>query len=390
MVSKKNQTLMFVVLYVVHYFNMAIMGSQRLTFLIDVGYSQSDRALIYALIPVVSIIFQFLFGYLSDKYKTVRKLLLVLLIGSMISGFIFYNIFAQIFAYHLILAVLSSACIGSMTELHDIWIFNSQDGQKVKFSFVRSFGSFGWAIGCIAVSLFVGAFGFSSLALVGTFISFVQLIFVMILKDIDSDKSIKRAPVKLRDLGGLFKSSNYRYAMLVLFTMNFAANICGFIIIDKILMVGGDAYQIGLRGMIAAGVEMPLFLLGDQVARKLGFSKMLIIGTIIYTLQYVFYALSTNSLQMILITLPQCIGVPMYVVGIKNIIVQNSPENYKASGQMIGPAIMNGVGAIFAPLASSFIAQRWGINAPLVLATFLGIIAVFASLRISKVRAAYV
>lgn len=381
---KRNQTLMFVVLYVAHYFNMAIMGSQRLTFLIDLGYSQSDRAIIYALIPVVSIIFQFVFGYLSDKYKTVRKLLLVLLVGSMISGYIFYNVFAQIFAYHLILSVLSNACISSMTELHDIWIFNSQGGQKVKFSFVRSFGSFGWAIGCIAVSIFVGAFGFQSLALVGTCVSFIQLVFVLIIKDIDADRSMKRVPVKFRDLGSLLKSKNYRYAMIVLFMMNFAANICGFIIIDKILMVGGNAYQIGLRGMIAAGVEMPLFFLGDYVARKMGYSKMLIIGAIVYTIQYVLYAFSTSSLQMILITLPQCIGVPMYVVGIKNIIVENSPDNYKASGQMIGPAIMNGLGAILAPLASSFLAQKMGIDAPLILAAILGCVAIAASIKIAK------
>lgn len=381
---QQKQTILFVLLYAIHYFNAAIMSSQRLTYLIEVGYSQAERALIYALLPVFSILFQFTFGYLSDKFKTVKKLLYIVLALATISGFLFYNQDAQILAYHLVLSLISNGAIGSMTELHDIWLFGSQDGQNVNFGFIRSFGSLGWSLGCIALTMMIGAAGFHTLSYYGLVLSFVQLIVLIVLKDINQNQSVKRAKVRIRDLRGLLKSVNYRYAMVILFTMNFSANILGFVIIDKILLLGGDAYQIGLRGMLASAVELPLFILGDRIYQKIGHRNMLFIGTFVYTLQYILYGLATSTEVIIAITLLQFIGVPFYVVSVKKMIVQNSPEPYKASGQMIGPALMNGTGAICAPLISSYMTQLLGLNSALYLAAILGFIAMYASFKTQK------
>lgn len=372
---------MFVILYTIHYFNSALLSSQRLTYLIEVGYTQSQRALIYALLPLFSILFQFLFGYLSDRFKTVKKLLYILLALSTLSGFLFYNINYQLIAYHLVLSLLSNAAIGSMTELHDIWIFSSQEGKNVNFGFIRSFGSLGWAIGCIVLTIIVGATGFKSLAYYGLLLSIVQLFIILLIRDVSDSNSIKRASVRIKDLGILLKSKDYCYAMLILFTINCSANILGFVIVDKILLLGGDAAQIGLRGMMAAAVELPLFLTGDKIYRKLGARSMLMIGTFVYTLQYVLYAFASSTKLIIAVTLLQFLGVPFYVIGVKNLIVKNSPEGYKASGQMIGPSVMNGMGAVLAPIISSFLTIKYDSDAPMYFAAILGLVAVGASFK---------
>lgn len=387
MKTTRSTRYLFIGVYIVHYFNMAILTSQRLTFLIEVGYSQYQRALIVSLLPATTIVFQLVLGYLSDKFQTVKKFIIGLIVGASLFGFLFYSHTSLLFAYHLLLTLLSSSCISSISELNDVWVFSQEEGGKISYSFMRSFGSLGWSIGCIALSLMVSRYGFESLAYVSLGIACIHLMLVIFLADTTHQAS--RPSVKITDVFKLFKSKSYVTAMQIMFILNLIANVGGFILVDKILQSGGTQMHIGLRGMIAAGVEVPLFLVGDKVCKKIGMNTMILVATIVYAGQFGLYALANTPEPIIAVTALQFIGVPFYWTGIKTMIMKHSPDGLKASGQMIGPALMNGISAVLAPFVASYLASHYTMDTPLIVSLFLGLIAVGIALLNLKEKGAH-
>ena len=100
--NKLDFTKNFTILYFFHYLSASLIIGQRMTFLIRLDYTISQRSLIFAAVPIVSIFLQFLIGYLSDKYQTIKKIYIPALVISALVAYLFYSVQVQLFFFHFL------------------------------------------------------------------------------------------------------------------------------------------------------------------------------------------------------------------------------------------------------------------------------------------------
>lgn len=383
--EKVNLPINFALMFFVHYLTNALITSQRMTFLIRSGYSIQQRSLIFASIPLISITLQFLIGYLSDRFKTIKKIYIVLIIISAISAYAFYSVSTQMFIYHLALTLLSNSVLGSITELGDVWVLESGDKIRGSYGFIRAFGSFGWAVGSFLLAQIILNFGYQGLALISLLFSVILFGIILLLSDekanIDLENTIET--IKLADIQLLFKNKTYLLAIAIIFVIELGASMVNYIIIDKMLLIGGNEWHIGFRLMLAATAEIPLLLAGDYIHRKLDSTNMLIIGALFYTLQFFGYFLANTNSMIFFITALQTVSLPFFTIAIKYLLLEVSPTKLKASGQIIGPALVKGMLGIMFPLISASLASRFSVNAPILLASISGTIGIYLSVHLN-------
>ena len=382
---KSNYTNNFALLYFLHYITASLIISQRMTFLIRTGYTIQQRSLIFAAVPLVSILLQFVIGYLSDKYNTIKKVYIVALVLSSIFAYIFYSVSTQLFVFHFVITLLSNSLIFSTEELSDVWVLESDGPSKHNFGFIRAFGSAGWAIGSFLLAQIVLYFGYSGLAITSLLFNILVMAVVLTIRDFKSHgikSSVKS--FSFEDLKELFKNHTYLLIILIIFFVRFADALVGYILIDKMLNLGGSEYHIGIRYMIAAGVEIPVLLIGDRIHKKLGTIKMVVIASIAYTLKFFgYYAADSNNLIFIVTTL-QSIALPFFIIATKYLLFELSPAHLRSSGQMIGPAIVNGIQGVLHPLVAALLVGWFNIDSPLMFATILGVVAIILTIPLTS------
>lgn len=384
--DQKDFTVNFAILYFIHYLTASLIMGQRMTFLIRTSYTIQQRSLMFAAIPLVSIGLQFFVGYLSDKYKTIKKLYIGIVVISAITAFIFYSVQVQMFVFHFAITILSNSVILSINDLNDVWVLQSKGPSKDNYSFIRAFGSAGWSLGSFLVAQIIIMFGYQGLANTALLTSILVLAVVATIRDDKADDIIEDTveAIKITDVKEIFKNKAYLLAIAVMFSLNFAAATTGYILIDKIIALGGNEWHIGMRLMIAAAVEIPLLLVGGRIHKKLGSLKMIAIASVVYSLQFLGYYLATSNNIIFFVTILQSISLPFFIVAIKYLLLELSPSHLKTTGQMAGPAIVNGLQGVLHPLTSAFLAGLFSVNAPLLLAFIFGVIAILLNIPLYK------
>lgn len=385
-VLKQNTTFKFALLYFIHYITASLIMSQRMTFLIRTSYTIQERSIIFAAIPLVSIGLQFFVGYLSDKYRTIKKIYIFAIVLSAITAFLFYSIQIQLFVFHFAITLLSNSAIAIINDLSDVWVLESKGSVKNNYSFIRAFGSAGWALGSFLVAQIILMFGYRGLARVSLLTSILVLAVVMFVRDDKKDVAVGEFihSIKITDIKEIFQNQSYLLAISIMFFLNFAASMAGYIIIDKIIALGGNEWHVGMRIVIAASAEIPLLLVGGRIHKKLGSIKMLLIGAIIYSLQFLGYFLATSNNVIFFVSALQGLSLPLFVVAIKYILLELSPDHLKTTGQMSGPAIINGIQGVLHPLVAAYLVGAFNINAPLLFAFVLAVIAILLNIPLVK------
>lgn len=384
--KKMNFTMNFSALYLINYMVFAFVGSQRKTFLIELGYTVDQIALIFAFIPVIQIILQLFIGYLSDKYNTVKKLMIVMTVLSAIVAYAFYSVQTQFFVFHFATGLLSQSISTSITELSDVWVLNSGSKTQNSYGFIRALGSLGWAVGSYLLAGIISAFGYDGLAMACLLLNVILLAIMASIYEnntaVDLDDAKEAA--KLNDVIELFKDPYYLLAIMIVFFVNMANNMSSYILIDKVLLLGGSIYIIAIRNMVAAGVEIPLLILGNRILKKIGTMRMLIIGVFFYNIQFFgFYFSNTNNL-LIMFTAFQFISLPFFNIAIKYLLLDMSPDHLKTTGQLTGPAIVNGFTSFIFPIISAFLMNRFSLNSPLLFAAVLSSLGLITAITLNR------
>lgn len=377
--SNTDYTKKFAILYFLHYVTGSLVLSQRMTFLIRLGYSITQRSIIFATIPLVSIFISFIISYLSDKYQTIKKLYITTLTISAILAYLFYSVEALIFVYHFIITLFSNSLLSATEELSDIWVLESKGASKNNYGFIRAFGSAGWVLGSFLVARVVLHYGYQGLATTSLLFNVLLLAVVLSIADNKSTTYKSKETISFADIKEIFQNNAYLITILIMFFIRFADAMCGYILIDKILFLGGDEWHIGLRYMIAAGVEIPVLLLGDKFHHKLKSLKMIVIACIAYTLKFFGYYLAQSNNMIFAITILQAIALPFFIVATKYLLLELSPKHLKSTGQIFGPAIINGIQGVLHPLVTALLVSMFTINSPLLLASIMGVTALFLS-----------
>lgn len=370
--SKKN-VLMLCLLYFVSFISFALPYGYMQTFLVYVGYDVVERGMILSGTAVVAIIFQFVAGYLCDKFKSDKLFYNLLVIGFVITTYVMYQVTEINFFLHLIFILLVGGIFRTVNAVQDAWCLETDDHCKNNYGPIRAFGAIGWMIGSPIGAWVISEYGYPALGIVFAGLSILNIVITFFMQD--AQKHEKSSSIQFSDLKKLIASKQYVIIVLIFLIVNIIATADMYTMVDKMMALGAKEGMVGARWSIQAFTELPLFFAGGYLLKRFGDYKLMVFGTIMYIVRFILYAIVQSPELLIAASLLQCVTYPLIMITSKTLVDNTTPPELRASGQTIASAFYIGVSLLVTPTLSGVLANAFGVDITLLLMGMFGILA---------------
>lgn len=368
----------FILLYFISYLIFSF-GITRFTpFLSELGFDSFERGIILSSYAVTSIIFQFSFGYLSDKYRTIKKIVVISMVVYLLVTFFLFDENNIIFIFQLLIIAIIGGLNNTYTGLFDIWIMGINKQMSNSLSFIKGFGSIGWAVGSLLSVFIITQLQYSGLKWILLVLSLLLVLLIYFLPDVEKIEQFKS--IQLKDVMQLLKNTDYVLFVLALLLMYSLIVANTGIVIDKMIAIGATDYQISLKWFMGSLLEIPTYLVGASLLKRIKPIRLLQFSSIILIIQFILFALANSSIQMILISLLQIFTTPIIMVASKLIIYEISPKHLMNSSQLIALSIFTGIPALIVPFIAGFLAIKIGYNQTLMMVAAIGIVSLLVTI----------
>ena len=375
----------FSVIYFIAYVVFAIAYTEFVPFLTKLGYSASERGILIASYAITNILFQIVFGFISDKYRNTKMMFIIALLGYVVGSFMFFNIHQQSFFLHLGFIALSGGLVNTCFGMLDNWMFTYGQHAREQFSFIRAFGSLGWAIVCFVLGYIINAFGFVSLGyicVVGAVVTFISMLLVN--SEPTEIPTVHRQKIKMSDVKELINDPKWKLLTIILLFLYFATMSSSSVVMDKFIILGASSIEIGYRWMLCALVEIPLYVLGSKLLRRYGAYKLLMLAGFMIVLQFYLFAFSTSVLQMLIITCLQVFTAPIMMIASRMLYYDYSSEKLKTTSMLLSLSIYQGISMLLVPSLGGVITDAFGVNVTLICVASLALVGFVLTFKLDK------
>lgn len=350
--------------FMVAYIGYTIPFTQIIPFLTASGYTASERGLILAGMSLVGIFGQFIFGFLCDKYRTVKKFYYGALIAFVVFSWTTYATTGNMLYYHLVTVAFTGGLFQIVVGLLDAWTLESDPYLVLHYGKIRAFGALGWAIGSPMTALIVNRFGYDRLGLANLVITLITFAVSWTLKD--AVKVTHKSGIHWDDVKLLVRRKEYLVLVAILLMINIVASADMYTVIDKILLLGGTNGDVSLKWSFQAIVELPLFFLGARLLVKFGGKKLLLFATAMYFIRFFGYAWASTPALLIAFSGFQMVTFPLINVSSKVLIAGESPDHLRSTGLLFATSMSFSLASLIAPITFGFLVQTFGTNATLI------------------------
>jgi len=278
------------------------------------------------------------------------------------------------FILHMILISMSAGLANLNFGYFDNWLFTFGEKAREQFSFIRAFGSIGWAVASIIIAKLLGAFGYKGLGLIIVLLTIIILGLMFLVAEGSRSTEKKTEKITAMDIRELVSNKKYILVIVILFFVYCANNSNATTIIDKMLQMGATNTEIGYKWTIAGLVEIPVYIYGSFFLRKFGPYKLLSISAFTIMLQFILFGMSNNLYSMILLSGFQIITGPMMMLASRILIFEFSSEKLKSTGLLLALSIYSGLSAFIMPSIGGAITNYFNVN------TTIFIVAIIAGL----------
>lgn len=358
----KKMMIKFCLIYFFAYGIIALGYTQYVPYLSSIGYNPMERGILISSYAITTIIFQLLFGILSDKYKTVKKLCIIAVMAFAIFTYLFYSLETKMFILHMILIAMSAGIANLNFGYFDNWLFTYGEKAREQFSFIRAFGSIGWAVASIFIAQLLNKFGYKGLGVVIILLTIIILGLMFLVAEGVKSKEKKSEKITMEDIKELLSNKKYILVIVILFLVYCAGTANSTTIIDKMLQLGATNADIGYKWTISALVEIPVYIYGSFFLKRLGAYKLLSISAFAIMLQFILFGMSNSVSSMVWLSVFQIVNGPMMMLASRILIYEFSSEKLKSTGLLLALSIYSGLSAFIMPSIGGTITNYFNAN----------------------------
>lgn len=304
-----------------------------------IGISSMQIGILNALFIFTSALVVPVWGMLADKYGGNRVLLLLTTVCALM---VFLIGETETFHWMVIFVFIVS-------------IFHQPSGAVVDgmtVGFVRgnprfTYGQFRlWtSVGYASISLLVGYLARQGTAIIfkvsaGLFL----LLSIFNLITLPAKPVTGRSLVSFRSFGVFFRNSQMVIFLLIIFFLGIAvAPLMQFINLYY-NDIGANASFIGWVFFVQAIPEIPAYLIGTRIVKRIGAEKMILLSMLVSLLRLISYGLITVPEVAIFFSIFHCITVAFFLLGVVEYIQSRTPDHLQTTGQALIWAFHYGAG----------------------------------------------
>ncbi|WP_303015502.1 MFS transporter [Holdemania massiliensis] len=380
--KKKSTAARFNGLFLFSYAAGAIGTTQTIPYLVSMGFEGVQKGIILSGMAISTLVTQFLFGYLSDKFKGCRWFFLSSFGIFFVGDVVLFGFRWPQFWYLLAMISLTGGIARTWQGLEDTWVLQIDETKPV-YSRIHAWGAFGWAIGSWAAAILLNWLDFPVIAVLVFFSSGAALYFAW------NQEDAKRASgkvVKLADLKELVKNKAYILLVLILLVLFGMGTADMYIVVDKVMAIGGTSFHVGAKWGLQSLMEIPILLVGDKLMKKYDPANLMLGASVLFGVRFIVYSLIQNPWWMIAAAVFQMVTFPIIIISSKLMIDEIISEKLKSSGQMAAMSVYMGISLLVMPVFCSSLSEAIGCDPALLVVAAFALVAIVLILIFKKVR----
>lgn len=351
MSASKKRDIVITLTFFISAFANAMIYTQLLTYLIEVGFSSYQRGLILTGGAIIGFTMQFLVGYLTDRFQSIRTVMITLQLFLQIFVVLSYTNFGFNIFYFAVIIAIMSGFHRLVQELLESWIF--QLGGH--YGWYRSFASIGWSIGSSLVAYIVVRMGYLAIGWSTSLISILIIGLLFLLEE--PQYHPQKKSLKFRDIFTLLKSRNYVLLVLTYFLIMTVMSIEGISVIELMIFKGIGKQYIGFKFALSALIEVPFFIIGGKIIARYKPKRLLMLSIAVLGFRFIFFSFADAGYQFLLMSLIGGATYPLINIVQHELAEKHSPDNLKMSGQMLLIAVVTNIPSLLTPLLASSFSQ---------------------------------
>lgn len=308
----------------------------------EMGLGKSQIGFIIGTGGIITIIAQPLWGMISDRTKTIRKVLLLLIVFASVTGYFLYN--TSSYTLLVVFAMLTYFFLMPIDPLTESLNFRISESAGINYGSIRTFGALGYAVMSLLTGYLMTQFGAHSLAILFAGIGLLSFIVILVIPD----APVASKPVTIQSLKNFLSGKETLLFLLLVFISSIPARMNDTFLGVYILELGGTPGLVGQAWFLAAGSEIVVFALSFWWLRK---GKELIVISIaggFYFIRFFISAWITDPHMLAYLQVLQLLTFPVFYTAAIQYLYQIVPVEWRATGQTVLALLFFGVSGIIA------------------------------------------
>ncbi|WP_159883270.1 MFS transporter [Paenibacillus puerhi] len=347
-------------------------------YLDEQGLQPSQIGFIIGTGGFVTLVAQPLWGMISDRLRTVRLILIGLLLASAVTGYMLFS--AGSYVPLIGFALLLYFFLMPIDPLTESLNFTVAEASGVSYGSIRTFGAMGYGVSALLTGYAMSYFGMNSLSWMFGGIAILCLIIGWMMPDAPSTGR----PVTWDRLKQFLGRRETLLFLLLVFICSVPARMNDTFLGVYIRELGGSPELVGLATFLAAGSEILVFALSFWWMRP---GKELVIITIaagFYFLRFFLTSWITDPHLLAYLQLLQMLTFPVFYSTAIQYLYRIVPAEWRATGQTVLALLFFGVSGILASYVGGAVYEGFGGRALFLFISSLSLIGTFFGLVLSR------
>lgn len=317
------------------------------------GLEGTEIGYVLAIGPLATIFAQPFWGYLSDKYKTVKKILIICIFGLLIGSTIFFQM--NTLPTILMMGAVFYFFTTPIGALGDSLAQRRADELQVSFGNIRTWGSIGFAVSSLTIgTLLTDRVEFMIYPYL--FFGFLALIVAFRLKDV----KVESDPVRIKDVGKLVRNKPFIIFLFLILFLTIGHRTSDSYIGLYIEQLGGNEFLVGLSWFIGVASEAIIFFFAGYWFRKLHPLIFVIIAGGLYTIRWFLYAYATDPVHVIALQFLHGLTFGVFYLAAFDYVTRLIPKLLQSTGHLVFFSVFFGVSGIIGSLTGGAIIDTLG------------------------------
>lgn len=318
------------------------------------GISETKVGFIISAGGFITIIAQPIWGMVSDRLKTVRKVILILVFFTTIGGFFLYQMSSV--TTIILLTLIVYAFLMPLDPLSESLSFTTAETLKISYGSVRTYGALGYAVLALIVGYVMDWFGMGSISYLFGGLGLICFIIVLMLNDVPTSP----VPVTIQGLKNVLANREMQLFLLLVFIASIPARMNDTFLGIHIGTLHGDTKLVGLAFFISAATEIIIFALSFLWLKKGKELLLITIAIFFYAVRFLLSALVDNPYALIAVQVLQMLTFPIFYTAAIQYLYQIVPREWRATGQTLLALLFFGVSGIISSAVGGFVYNEFG------------------------------
>jgi MFS transporter, PPP family, 3-phenylpropionic acid transporter len=319
------------------------------------GYSALQIGLLMNIGPFVSMFFQPIWGFISDRMRTIKYIVFFMWTLALIASVGLFEVNG--FIWSLTFVLMLYFFLNPSIPLLDSLIIKSTQATGKSYGSVRMFGSIGFTTVAVSsgyVMMWIG--GIENMKYMYWTLWIIPLLLLFKLQD----EKGGGPRISLKSLQVVTKNRQFLWFLLMVLILMIPHRMNDGLFTFYLNQNGGSDMLIGWAWAVASLSEIPTFaLLGKYMSR---FNELAILGivSVLYTLRWIAYASVSDPFLLTILQGSHSVTFAVYWMVAIQYAVRLVPEELRTTGQSLLSAVFLGLAGIIGGMTGGWINGIWG------------------------------